>query len=139
MDTRNGINEENYVNAGQEAGEEINEEILAGPEYGAGVVNDPVTGCVVILWIKIHRDTFQKCEYVIPGDSPKELRECLESMKTIIKDKAIISIKLMKKEDILSPLGLEEETEEYKRFSAMALCALNQAFEDHMRKRFGKE
>lgn len=117
--------------------EEISEEILARPEYGAGVVNDPATGSVVILWIKIHRDTFQKCEYIIPDNSPAELGECLESMKNVIRDKAIISVKLMKEDDILKPLNLQEITEQYRRFSAMALCALNQAFEDHMRKRFG--
>ncbi len=126
------------MGTGAEIDEEITEEKLAGPEYGAGIVNDPATGCVVLLWIKIHRDTFQKCDYIIPGDSPAELRECLETMKKVIRDKPIISVKLMKEEDILEPLGLQEETESYRRFSAMALCALNQAFEDHMRKRFAE-
>lgn len=116
--------------------EVINEAILEGPEYGSGFVNDPETDCMVLLWIKIHRDTFQKCDYVIPSDSPEGLRKCLETMKDIIKDKPIISVKLMKEDDILSRIDSYEETGDYRRYSAMALCVLNQAFEDHMRKRF---
>lgn len=120
----------------EEINEEINEEVLAGRQYGAGMVKDPVTGMVLLLWIKIHRDTFQKCDYIIPADSPEELKECLKAMKTVIKDKPIISVKLMKEEDILTALDGKEESENYRRFSAMAICALNQAFEDHMRKRY---
>ena len=93
---------------------------------------------MVLLMIKIHRDTYQECEYFIKEDSPRELKKCLDAMKDIIRDKAIISVKLMKEEDILSQIAPQEETEDYKRFSAMALCALNQAFEDHMRKRYVK-
>lgn len=117
---------------------DINEK-LGNQDYGAGFVKDDVSETVILFFIKIYRDTFQECEYLIPKESPKELNECLEAMKKVIKDKAIVSIKLLTYEDIIAPLNLIEVTEPYRRFGAMSLCALTQAFEDYMRKRSKKE
>ena len=121
------------------AEEKITEEMLAGPDYGAGMVKDPESGCTVLLWIKVHRDTYEKCDYMILGETPKELVRCLQILKNVVKDRPVVYVKTMKREDILNPLSLSTGTERYERSAAMAICALNEAFEDYLRKRFRRD
>lgn len=96
---------------------------------GAGTVRDPQTGCVLAIGVVMHRETYQKTGYLCAGDVPPELHACVCALLETVQDMPILRTRQMTPGQItdkLYPQG--EPPESVRRFAAMALSALCQAF-----------
>lgn len=97
--------------------------------HGAGTVRDPESGNVLAVGVSINRDTYQKCGYTCAGQVPAELHACVCALFEMIQDMPIIKTRLLTPDMISETVcGDETATEDIKRYSAMAMAALCQAF-----------
>lgn len=102
---------------------------------GAGFVNDTQTGCILIVGVKVHREVYQETGYLCQGDTPDGLIACVDALMEMIQDMPVIKTGLLEADTILEKLGEDHPSEDMKRYGAMAVAALRQAFGEYLSRR----
>lgn len=101
-----------------------------------GNVVDPQEKNELLIGVKIGRDVYSKMGYYCNEDAPKLLHACVCALFEIIYEMPIIKTVLLTPDNITELLCEKEEvTEEMRRYAAMALYGLREAFAGHLEER----
>lgn len=102
---------------------------------GAGIVHDPGTGQMLVLWIKVKRETYAECRYLHCEDMSPRLQACIDALIKKALDTPVITVNTWTPEEIAQESDGRGVTEETLRYSALALCALTCALKDYLSKK----
>jgi hypothetical protein len=101
-----------------------------------GNVVDTERSNELFIGVRIHRDVYSQLGYYCNEGAPELLHACVCAMFEIIFEMPIIKTVLLTPKDVLELLCEEDEvTEEMKRYAAMALFALREAFAGYLSER----
>lgn len=123
----------------------VNEFICKKEQYpmnkeldNVGNVIDTETNTELIIGVHIHREVYSKMGYICNEDAPELLHACVCALFELIFEMPVIKTIVLTPELIYKSICEENEvTEEIVRYSAMALCALSEAFKGYLAKRKG--
>ncbi len=90
----------------------------------------------LLIGVKIHRDVYSQMGYHLNEDAPELLHACVCAMFELIFEMPIIKTILLTPDAICDLLcDKEEVTDEMRRYAAMALTGLREAFAGHLAER----
>ena len=101
--------------------------------HGAGTVQDPKTGTVLAIGFQEHRETYAQCGYLCKGEAPELLHASVCALLEMVQDMPVIKTCLLSPQTLLDKLYPDGgASEQARRCCAMALAALQQAFQSYL-------